>query len=59
LEKHINDLTILIYGSPEITLFAINLDEHLINEKGVAISLVPFSQPGSVLRSELVAPQSD
>jgi hypothetical protein len=30
-------------------LLAINLDENLINEKCVAISLVSFSQAGSIL----------
>jgi hypothetical protein len=48
LKKHINDFTILIYGSPEIALLAINLDEHFINEKGVTVSLMFSAQPGSV-----------
>jgi hypothetical protein len=59
LKKHINDFTILIYCPPEITLFAINFDENLINEKCVAISLMFSTQPGSVFGSELVAPQSN
>ena len=40
LKKHINDFTILINGSPEITLFTFNLDENLINEKCVTVSLM-------------------
>jgi len=48
LKKHINDLTILIDGSPQITLFTINLDENLINEKCVTVSLMFSTQPGSI-----------
>jgi hypothetical protein len=48
LEKHINDFTILIYGTPEIALLAINLDKHLINEEGVTIPPMSFTQPGGV-----------
>jgi len=37
LKKYINDFTILIYGSPMIPLFTINLDKNLINEKCIPV----------------------
>ena len=55
-QKDINDFSVLIDGSPQIVLFAINLHEYFINEKCVSIALVIFLQTTSVFRSELVAP---
>ena len=54
LKKHIDDHTILIYCSPEIPLFAINLDKNLINEKCITISLVFFPQPAAYLDPNLL-----
>ena len=40
LEKHINYFTVLIIRSPQIVLLPLNLHKDLINEEGVAESLV-------------------
>jgi len=59
LKKYINNFAILIYGSPKITLLTVDLDENLINEKYVSLTLVLSAQPGSIFRAEFVTPQSD
>ena len=40
LKVYINHFTALVHGSPKIVLLLIDLNEHLINEKSVAITLV-------------------
>ncbi len=42
LKKHINDFSILIYGSPKISLLATNLYKQLINKESISISLMPL-----------------
>lgn len=38
LKIHIDNLSILINCSPEVMLFTVNLDEHFIDEKCIAIA---------------------
>lgn len=40
LKIHINHITILIHGSPQIVLLTIYLDEDFINEECIAIATV-------------------
>jgi hypothetical protein len=40
-------------------LLTIYLDENLINEKGIAISLMLSTQSSRVFRFDFIAPQSD
>jgi len=44
LEKHVNDFTILINGSPKVVLLSTNFYENFIDEKDVTITLMPFLQ---------------
>ena len=59
LKEYIDHFTILVYCSPQVMLFALNLDEHLIYEESITISLMSSTQSGCVFRTELVTPQSD
>jgi hypothetical protein len=40
LQIHVDDIAILVYCSPEIVLYALNLDEHFIEEKRIAESIL-------------------
>ena len=40
MEKYVNHFAVLVYGSPEIMLLAINFDEDFINEEGIAVAPV-------------------
>lgn len=48
LQVQIHDLAVLIYGSPEVVLLAVYLDEDFINVEGVAVPAVPTLQSSSV-----------
>jgi len=41
LQKHVNDLTVLINSTPQIALLSSNLHKDFINEKSSAESLMP------------------
>jgi len=45
LKININDLAVLVDGSPQITLLTIYLHEHFIDVKGIAIASVFSFQP--------------
>jgi hypothetical protein len=49
LQKHIDHLSVLINGSPQILLLAADLHEHFINEKCIAETLPPTLQPLGIL----------
>ena len=59
LEKYIDYLAVLIHGSPEILLLAIDLDEDFVNVEGIAVALVPTLQPPGISGPELDTPQPD
>jgi hypothetical protein len=59
LKIHINHLAILIHGSPQVVLLAIDFDEHFIDVESVTIASVSSFQSSSVYRSEFDAPESD
>jgi hypothetical protein len=55
----INDLSILVYGSPQIMLLAIDLHEDFIDVECVAKASVLSLKPSSVHSSKLDAPEPD
>ena len=49
LEKYIDYFAILVNCTPEVVLFAVDLDEDFINVKGVAVTLMLSLQaPGHI-----------
>jgi len=56
LEKHIDNLTILVDCPPQVLLFAIYSHKHLGNVKSITESLMPFFQSFGILRVERVTP---
>jgi hypothetical protein len=40
-------------------LYALNFHENLIEEEGIAVTLMPAAKPPSVLRAEFDTPQPD
>jgi hypothetical protein len=59
LKIHTNDLAILVDGSPQVMLLAIDFYEDLIDEKGVAIASVLSFQAACIDCSELDTPEPD
>ena len=56
---HINDLSFLIYGPPQIVLLAIDLCEDLVDIECITMSLVPRFQTPGIDGSELDAPEAN
>jgi len=56
LQKHIDDFSILVDGSPQIVLDTTDLDENLVDIESVAETLVPAPQSSCILRSKFIAP---
>jgi len=56
---HVNDVTVLIYGPPQVETFTFDGDEYLVDEERVAEPGVFALQPFRKQRTELVAPQSN
>lgn len=56
LRKHVDYLTILTDGAPEVMLFAIDLREYFINVEGIALALVLPLQSPSVYCAKLNTP---
>ena len=59
LQININYFTILVYRSPEIVLFAVDLYKDLVNVESVAEFWLPALQAPSIFGSELDAPKAD
>jgi len=59
LRAHVKHIIILINGSPQILLLSMDLNEDLINEKCVTISLMFSPKSKGVLRPEFVSPQTN
>ena len=57
--KYVQNITVLIHCSPEIHLLSLDLDENLIDIPNVPQFTLPYSEPSSVLRSELQTPETD
>jgi len=55
LQKNINYFAILIHGSPQVMLLAVNFDEDFIDVEGIAIASVLPLQAAGINRSELDA----
>ena len=48
LKEYINHLAILVYGSPQVMLFSVDLDEDLIDEERITEAPVLSFQSSSV-----------
>ena len=59
LEKYINHLTILVYGSPQVVLLTVDLHENFIDEEGITIASVLSFQSACINGTELDTPQAD
>ena len=59
LQIHVNDIPILVNSSPEIMLYSLNFDEHFIEEKRIAESILAPSQSSRVLRPKLMTPSTN
>jgi hypothetical protein len=59
LQKYIDYLSVLINGSPQVLLPAMNLHEHFVDEKCISKSLMPTLQALDILGPKLVTPQAN
>lgn len=59
LEQHVNQLTVLIDGSPQALVLATDPDEDIAHEYRVAVAAVSAPQAVRVPGSELFAPEAD
>ena len=59
LKKHINHPTILVYSPPQILLFTRDPYKNLIKIECVSKPLMSVPQPIGILRTELIAPQTN
>ena len=59
MDEDVEDITILVNGSPQVVSVASNGDEDFVKEPGVSESTLPPPKLGRVLRSELRAPVPD
>ena len=59
LQKHIDNLAILVNSPPQVLLFAPYLHKHFVDVKCIAEPLMPTFRSFGILRSELVAPQTN
>jgi hypothetical protein len=59
LQKHINNFTVLVNDAPEIVLLAVDLHENLIDEKGIAETLVLSFQSPCIFGATLDTPEAD
>ena len=59
LDQHIDSVAIMINGSPQVPLLTLNLNEDLVNEKGIAVALVLAPHSMRLQWSELVAPEAN
>jgi len=59
LNKHIDDIAVLVDGSPRVALLPLNPNEDLVNEKGVAVGAMCAPQATDVRWSEFVAPEAN
>ncbi len=59
LHEDVEHIAILVYGSPQVVVFAIDLDEHFIEVPLVARSRTPAAQFVGICLTELEAPLSN
>ena len=58
LQIHINHVTILICGPPEVMLLAIDSDKGHVNAEGIAVSSILAFHAAAIDSAKLDAPQS-
>ena len=58
-QQHVDDLTVLVDGPPQVPLPASDPDEDLVHEDGVAVAAVPAPQSMRVMGPEPFAPETD
>ena len=56
LQKHIDHLSVLIHGPPQVLLPTLDLHEHFVDVECIAEPLMPTFQPFGIFGAELVAP---
>jgi len=56
LKIHINDFPVLIHGSPQVMLLAIDLHENFVDIEGIAVATMPSLQSLGIKGTELDAP---
>jgi hypothetical protein len=59
LQVHIDNLPILVHGSPKIMLLAVDLHKHFVNVEGIAVASMFSLQSPSVFGSKFDAPEPD
>lgn len=59
LQQNINDITVLIYGTPKILLLAVDSDEEFIQIPGIPEATLFLLKPSDVVGSEFSAPSPD
>jgi len=59
LNKHIDDIAVLVDGSPRVALLPLNPNEDLVNEKGLAVGSMCAPHATGVLWSKIVAPEAN
>jgi hypothetical protein len=59
LQKDINDFSVLVNGSPQVLLPAMELHEHFVDEKCISKSLMPTLQALDIVGPKLVTPQAN
>jgi hypothetical protein len=57
LYEYVNEVAVLIHGTPQIQLPALNFNEDLVDEERIAVTSVHAPQSASVRGTELVTPQ--
>jgi hypothetical protein len=56
LHENINDIAVLIDGSPQILLLSLNRDKHFVEMPGVTQAALSFFQFASISRTKLLTP---
>jgi len=59
LQEHINHLAVLVHGSPQVVLFAVDFHEDFVDEEGIAVAAVLPLQSARINGSEFDAPEAD
>ncbi len=56
LHQHINDIAVLINGTPEILALALDRDKHFVDMPHIAQAALPFFEFSSIVRPKLLTP---
>ena len=59
LHENVEDVAVLVHGTPQILLLPLDLHEELVQIPGVALAAPAAAQPPCVVEPERPAPQPD